>query len=402
MNSLFRFPLLRRFSCGLYAPAFLTGALVFAAVRPALAAVPVPYPFLAQAGTPAEQNLLVKNAGSAMQGEFRHADKGQFWIYGFPVAPGSRCTLTLTLDTAADSLPPVATVLGADNKPLAIHTELAPGLATITWTVPVKWAVGNRISVLLSAKNGPAAVKSVQLAQGLPDSNGDGVPDVARLLLTQGLPPNTRIAVTPRATQPFTVTTASQTVTPALDILTDAIFTDSADPLVINGWKARGYTVWSAANARKDSAFTAAHKEELQVGRNGKALAVLGSGSPVTSSPTVLLADRSLMETLLGAGTDGFCFQEPEYWASAGYEPAFKQAWQTEYKTPWLDPVSSLDARYKASRLMANSASSRVQSVFQGVQGHKPGARRIVTLHSPLYAAQAGLVSPTTSYCRPE
>lgn len=405
MNSLFRPGFRQRFSCRLWSPLFLTGAFGFATARSAFAAPPVPYPFTAQAGTPAEQNLVVKNAGSAMLGEFRHADKGQFWIYGFPVAPGSRCTLALTLDTSADTTPPAVTVLGADNKPLAIHTEIAQNTFLIVWTVPVKWPVGNRISMMLSAKNGVAAVKSLQLTQVLPDSNGDGVPDVVRLLLTAGLSSGSRVNVVRPPSQPFTVTGSDQSLTPALDVQTDAIFADTVDPAVINGWKSRGYAVWSFGNSKVSDAFAQQNRDAVQTGRDDKPIV----GKPVRgksfstaeqtwvgAAPSVLARDRSLFDDALRAGSDGACFLEPEYSADAGYEPAFKQAWQTEYRASWLDPVSGIDARYRASRLMAQGVASRAQSAMQGVTARKPGARRMVAVQSLLNGAERGIISPVT------
>ncbi len=403
MNFLCRLRFRQRFTCRHFAPLFLTGAFVSVIAPFALAAPPVPYPFTAQAGTPAEQNLIIKNVGSAMQGELRHADKGQFWIYGFPVAPGSRCTLALTLDTAADTTPPIAAVLGADNKPLAIHTETAQNTFLIVWTVPVKWSVGNRISVMLSAKNGAVAVKSLQLAQALPDSNGDGVPDVVRQLLTAGLPSGSRISVVRPPAQPFTVTASDQTLTPALDTQTDAIFADTTDPAVINGWKTRGYTVWSFGSSRVSDTFAQQNRDAVQTGRDGKPVA----GKPVSgkslstseqtwvsAAPSVLARDRGLFDDALRAGSDGACFLEPEYLAAAGYEPAFKQAWQNEYRAAWLDPVSGIDARYRASRLMAQGVAARTQSAMQGIAANKPNARRMVAAQSLFNGAERGFISP--------
>ena len=340
-----------------------------------------------------------------MQGELRHADKGQFWIYGFPVAPGSRCTLALTLDTGADSTPPVAAVLGADNKPLAIHTETAQNMFLIVWTVPARWPVGNRISVMLSAKNGAAAVKSLQLTQALPDSNGDGVPDVVRQLLTAGLPSGSRVnAIRPPA-QPFTVTASDQPLTPALDAQTDAIFADTTDPAIINGWKSRGYAVWSFGGSRVSDAFAQQNRDAVQIGRDGKVVVskpVRGKAFSTSeqtwasAAPSVLARDRGLFDDALRAGSDGACFLEPEYLTAAGYEPAFKQAWQNEYRAAWLDPVSGIDARYRASRLMAQGVAARTQSAMQGIAANKPNTRRMVAVQSLLNGAERGIISPVT------
>ena len=360
----------------------------------ASASSPTPYPLMFAAGSPAEQSFLIKNAGSTVTDAIRHGEKGQFWVYGLPVSPGARCRLTLTLDRVAATVPPAVTILGQDNKPLGFRIERdADGGFVIVWTVPEKWPVGQRFAVMLSAKDGPVGVKSAQLAQTLPDSNGDGLPDAIQRLIVEGMPAGARPTVTRQPAQSFTVTMSSQPVSPTLDVQTDAVFADVTESAAIGAWKARGYAVWTPGNSRAGKDFIAKSPEDAQIGRDGKPL-FSGGRALLGLTPNVLNADRSLFDMALMNGSEGVCFQEPEYAASAGYEPAFKQTWQTQFNVAWQDPLASPTARYRAGLLMTNSVIGRVQSVLQFASQRKPAARRMVMLHSPLYAAQMELVSP--------
>src|SRR5262249_4513882 len=83
-----------------------------------------------------------------------------------------------------------------------------------------------------------------------------------------------------------------------------------------------------------------------------------------------------------------------EYWAKAGYEAAFKEAWQKQYGSPWQDPAGSADARWKAGRLMATLQTNHIAALLQNTFQQKFSARRMVALHSPVSYAQWGIVSP--------
>ena len=384
MNRLFR-------HSDLFNSFLLCSALTIAS-RTSHAAFPPPYPVTFDAGSPSEQNAIVKNAGSTITADSRHAEKGQFWVYGYNVAPGARCRLTLILDRIENTVSPLVSVLGQGNKPLPSRMENDPdGSVSVIWSVPDKWPIGMRQSVLLSAKNGIINLKSSRLTQSLPDANGDGLPDSIQRLLTQGMPSNTRFTTLRSPGLPSTVTFCSQPLSPALDVQTDAIFIDTTGAANVNAWKARGYVVWTTADAKASKEYLVKNPEDGQIGRDGKVIS-MGERVPLATTASVLAADKSLFDAL--SGSDGLCLVEPEYLTNAGYEPVFKQWWQTQFKRAWREPVTNIDTRFHAGSLMADSETNRVQMLMQSVFQSKPGARRMVTLHSPLYTAQTGLVSP--------
>ena len=360
-----------------------------------LAAPPVPYATVFTPGTPAEIPFMVKEAGAKAQDGLRRAEPGQFWVYGFPVAAGARCRLGLTLDeTDGPSAPPVIVVYGLNEKPQPMRVErAADGSLSVLWTVPEKWTLGARQSVRVSAREGPVTVKLVRFVQLEPDANGDGLPDSVATLMTQGLPPNTKPVVTPVPKQPMTITQTPRPPEPGIDLQTDAVFVYNSDAAVIAGWKARGYTVWTMGGARDGQEYASKNPGELQTNADGNPLTIEGS---YYLSPTAnrIAIESAFYSAALANGSDGVCPEEPEYWARAGYETAFKEAWQKRYGSPWLDPASSVEARWKAGQLMAFLETDHIASLLLEAQKKKPEARRLVALHSPLNYALWGIVSP--------
>src|SRR5579871_6441257 len=135
-------------------------ALLAGSCRQANAAPPAPYPLDFAPGTPSEQALVVKSNGATVVSGTRHADPGQFWIYGLPAIAGTRCRLELILDSDADAPEPNVNVLGLNNKPLPFRTEHTPdGAFAIIWTAPDGWLPGERIQIIIGAKSGPVTVR---------------------------------------------------------------------------------------------------------------------------------------------------------------------------------------------------------------------------------------------------
>src|SRR5579884_4734 len=345
-------------------------------------------------GTPAEQSLIVKSSGATLVNNVRHAESGQFWVYGFAVAAGARCRLELTLEGDAATAPPNIEVLGADSKPLPIHTERnLEGDFTVEWTAPEKWPLGARQSVMISAKSGPVNVQRVQFTETLPSTHIAGLPDTVLQLMTQGLPPNTRPSVLPAPERPYTITQTGHPADPGLELQIDALFAYTNNAATIDGWKARGYTVWTMGGSRAGKDYAAAHPDAVQTGAHGKPIAIDDS---FYLSPTAdrIAIERSYYDTALVNGSEGVCPEEPEYWARAGYEGAFKAAWQRIYDTAWQDPAGSVDARWKAGQLMASLEADHNAAILQDAALRKPSARRLVALHSPINYAEWGIVSP--------
>src|SRR5437868_7040556 len=84
----------------------------------ARATPPLPYPTTATPGSPAEQAIVTSVGATTIVDGGRYAEQGQSWTYAFPVAPGDRCRIELTLADSNLTAPEVL-IPGPDNKPIA-------------------------------------------------------------------------------------------------------------------------------------------------------------------------------------------------------------------------------------------------------------------------------------------
>ena len=358
------------------------------------AAPPVPYATVFAPGTPEEIGYLAKVVGATADKGGRHAGVGQYWYYAFSVAPGAACRLILSIDGDALTPLPGITVTGQEGKILPVHVqrETEKTLA-VDWTVPANWPAGAKLLVGLSAPVAPFTLTNVQFAQSAPDRNGDGLPDFAAAQMRQGISPLTSFTFPRRDSFPSTITQTGSSPNLSNDIQTDAVFVYNGLADRIAYWKIRGYTVWTMAGARADKAYSDAHPDAVQTDANGNVFSVEGSAY-LTPTAERIEAESDFFGKALSGGSDGICPEEPEYFAGAGYENAFKTEWMREYGTPWQPPDRNINTRWQASRLMGKLETQHIAGILADAAKRKPTARRLVALHSPLNYAEWGIIAP--------
>jgi hypothetical protein len=353
----------------------------------------VPYATVFTPGTPTELPFLFKNEGSTVSDGARHADIGQFWGYSFPVAPGETCLLHLTLPDKVDEPLPGAAVTGPDG--LAWNATVGKGVGNtvdVTFKVPDAMPLGERVNIVLSAKTGVFSVQQVRFVEQQADSNGDGLPDQIGRWMTAGVPGVTRPYVYPAPLQPYTTTQSADLLNPTFDLQTDTAFVYTPDANIIAGWKSRGYGVWTMGGSRESKEYAAQHPDEVQRDANNNPLMIDGGAylNP-TAEHNAIEAGRYALAVM--NGSTGVSPEEPEYFARAGYEQAFRRQWQQKYGMPWQAPNSSIDARWQASQLMASLEADHITALLQPFST-RLDVRRMVALHSPINYAQWGIVAP--------
>lgn len=103
----------------------------------------------------------------------------------------------------------------------------------------------------------------------------------------------------------------------------------------------------------------------------------------------------------LDAGAQGIHMEEPEYWVRAGWEEGFKREWQAFYNEPWVEPDSSPDAQYRASKLKYFLYRRALGQVFDFIKAynkeHGTDVKCYVPTHSMINYANWGIVSPQSS-----
>ncbi len=76
--------------------------------------------------------------------------------------------------------------------------------------------------------------------------------------------------------------------------------------------------------------------------------------------------------------------EEPEVFVYATYAEGFKEEWEDYYGTPWQDPLSSSEARYKASRLITHLWVSLYRQVHDYLKENHPEIKLLVAAHDVL------------------
>jgi len=182
----------------------------------------------------------------------------------------------------------------------------------------------------------------------------------------------------------------------------------------IQSWREHGYRVhvmtgvaWGQYQDYLYGRFDGInHEDEAQTDRAGNKISHGGDVyymSPGTNYGKFLCVG---VQRALDAGVEAIHLEEPEFWIRGGYSEGFKREWRAYYGEDWQPPHSSVDARWRASKLMYFLYRRALQQVFDYVQhyNHRSGrhVRCYVPTHSLLNYAQWAIVSPESSLARLE
>ena len=198
------------------------------------------------------------------------------------------------------------------------------------------------------------------------------------------------------------ITTSFQTNSPYdpnLDLKTGEVipYVDGAGAT----WNDKGYRVgcmlsishdWSGAWVRGELDGRQ-HFDLVQTRADGSH-AMIGNGYYMVPTDEWIAVLKAKIEKAIAEGAVAIYPEEPEFWANTGYSPAFKAEWEKFYGEPWQDPASSLEARYKCSRLQAEFYRRCVEELARFVKERWRNVRFILPAHSnPNYTAW-GIVFP--------
>lgn len=197
---------------------------------------------------------------------------------------------------------------------------------------------------------------------------------------------------------------------PTIDLQTDFVMVYGVDegmPNRVKTWKEKGYVVhlmtgvsWGGyQDYLHGKADGREHWDEGQVNSEGNGI-VHGFETPYMV-PTVPFSDylTEKLKCAVDAGVEAIHLEEPEFWADAGYSPAFKREWEIFYKEPWQPPLESADAQYRASKLKAylyTRCLDRLCSALKDYAMHRYGRnlRFYVSTHSLVNYTQWRIISP--------
>jgi hypothetical protein len=184
---------------------------------------------------------------------------------------------------------------------------------------------------------------------------------------------------------------------------------DTNLPARVESWREHGYRIhvmtgvaWGQYQDYLYGRFDGInHEDEAQMDRDGHKI---GHGGdvyymcPGTNYGKFLCVG---VQRALDAGAEAIHLEEPEFWDRAGYSEGFKREWRDYYHEEWRPPDSSVDARWRASKLKYFLYRRALQQVFDYVQAYNQRTGRhvrcFVPTHSLLNYAQWCIVSPESS-----
>lgn len=187
---------------------------------------------------------------------------------------------------------------------------------------------------------------------------------------------------------------------------------DANLPARIETWRQRGYRIhvmtgvaWGQYQDYLYGRFDGInHEDEAQTERNGNKISHGGDVyymCPGTNYGKFLAVG---VQRALDAGAEAIHLEEPEFWDRGGYSEGFKREWRAYYHEDWQPPHSSVDARWRASKLKYFLYRRALQQVFDHVQAYNQRTGRhvrcYVPTHSLLNYAQWSIVSPESSLAR--
>jgi len=185
---------------------------------------------------------------------------------------------------------------------------------------------------------------------------------------------------------------------------------DDTLPARMASWRAHGYhtavmtgVAWGRYSSYLRGDFDGQpHWDETQQESSGTLILHDDRTVPYIS-PTPAYA-RYLSEGVLkalDAGAEAVYLEEPEFWARAGWSPAFRHSWQQYYGEPWQAPDASPAAQYRASELKYRLYRDALRQVFDAVRqwgaAHGKLIPCYVATHSLINYAQWQIVSPESS-----
>ena len=144
------------------------------------------------------------------------------------------------------------------------------------------------------------------------------------------------------------------------------------------------------------------HLGEGQVQQNGDTI-WHGRNVPyiVPSDSFISYIKESVIERVINAGITSIYFEEPEFWARAGYSSAFKEEWQKYYGFPWRPQDASPENTWLANKLKYELYYNTLKetSAYAKAYGKKKGldVKVYIPTHSLVNYSSWSIVSPEAS-----
>jgi len=179
----------------------------------------------------------------------------------------------------------------------------------------------------------------------------------------------------------------------------------------LKSWKNQGYSVhlmvgisWGDYSDYLNGKFdNIKHWDSSQTDRDGKM--ILHSPDVPYIVPTMSFTQylTQKLYKIIDLGVSSIFFEEPEFWASSGYSPAFKQEWEIFYHESWQPPHLNVNTQYKASKLKAFLFKRCLDFICSSLKSYAKSIYNIdlkcyIATHSLLNYSHWGIISPISMF----
>ncbi len=204
-----------------------------------------------------------------------------------------------------------------------------------------------------------------------------------------------------------TISQAAHMYDPNLDLPSDSVMmyvhTIASAKGMYNSWKDSGRDLSIMIMAGRDgdneyfNMYPERGKEDVHTYSNGELM--LHSGISYYMLPTrhYVKYKMELVEKACSYNPTYLAIEEPEVFVYATYSQGFKEEWVDYYKEPWQDPLSSAEARYKASKLITHLWIDFYQQVRDYIDANCPNVKLLVAAHDVLNYDHHQIVSILSS-----
>lgn len=177
----------------------------------------------------------------------------------------------------------------------------------------------------------------------------------------------------------------------------------------VKGWRDKGYNVQfmtgSAWGQYKDYFLGEydgkKHFDEGQIMKNGEIIWHGHNVPYIVPTGNYLGYLKTHIKRAIDAGVTAIYLEEPEFWARAGYSPAFKKEWADFYQFPWQPQDSTAEATYLASKLKYHLYYRALDTLFSYAKRYSRSIGRevgcFVPTHSLINYSSWQIVSPEAS-----
>jgi hypothetical protein len=323
---------------------------------------------------------------------------GTFWLYRIPMLQNIHAQLSMRLEGGY-------TVLASDDD--SSYSQIASYISNPEQMdeLDVSSFFNSSDTLYLQPKN--ATLRYMWLKVGVEDLNLNGISDIVEELFDNNMPVSSD---TGHYSTFQTSASWEKWYSPIRDMCLDEVVismnTDATDAALAQSWRDEGrydfvghigfYYGHPTTTAYLDGSFDGeTHYDEIEIDASGNQKHIL------TTPDWQTYLNEMILTPIIDLGFEAINCQEPFVYYNTGYCDWFKNEYLSFHGTSWVDPVSSVNARYNSEKVRASLWESTVPNTgdfihtYGSSQGNDPVY--ISAPHSPLNYRQWGLAFPFKS-----